>query len=215
MAENNNLELWNRVEKTDPKNTKDVRLGARKFKSVDPYSRFKVATKEFGSFGDGWGIRDENYDCSTLSGLCIYTAWLFYYNEDGKEGGFPIKSSIVTHQSKQIWEAGKATGKYNSIPDEDFVKKVSTDALTKGLSMLGVSADIFMGKFEDEKYVSQMRLLASIVSDDRLSEIQAIANACKDMKDVGLKFKLLPSNEQVNSEVLEVFASIRERFESK
>ena len=40
--------------------------------------------------------------------------------------------------------------------DDDFAKKVATDALTKGLSKLGFNADVFMGRFDDNKYVNQM-----------------------------------------------------------
>ena len=37
--------------------------------------------------------------------------------------------------------------------DDDCIKKVATDALTKGLSKLGFNADVFMGRFDDNKYV--------------------------------------------------------------
>ena len=36
------------------------------------------------------------------------------------------------------------------------MKKCSTDALTKGLSALGFNADVFLGKFDDNKYVAKM-----------------------------------------------------------
>ena len=38
--------------------------------------------------------------------------------------------------------------------DDDCIKKVATDALTKGLSKLGFNADVFMGRFDDNKYVN-------------------------------------------------------------
>ena len=36
------------------------------------------------------------------------------------------------------------------------MKKVATDALTKGLSKLGFNADVFMGMFDDNKYVNKL-----------------------------------------------------------
>ncbi|MEZ0371267.1 MAG: hypothetical protein ACAI44_19390, partial [Candidatus Sericytochromatia bacterium] len=39
----------------------------------------------------------------------------------------------------------------------DPMKKVRTDALTEGLSWLGFSADVFMGRFDDAKYVQKLQ----------------------------------------------------------
>ena len=40
--------------------------------------------------------------------------------------------------------------------DEDAPKKAMTDALTKALSHLGIGADVFLGKFDDNRYVAAM-----------------------------------------------------------
>jgi hypothetical protein len=41
--------------------------------------------------------------------------------------------------------------------DDQFAKKVETDTLTKAISKLGFNADIFMGKFDDQRYVEEMK----------------------------------------------------------
>jgi hypothetical protein len=41
--------------------------------------------------------------------------------------------------------------------DKDAPKKATTDALTKALSQLGFNADVFLGKFDDNKYVEDMK----------------------------------------------------------
>jgi hypothetical protein len=41
--------------------------------------------------------------------------------------------------------------------DNDAFKKALTDALTKLLSHLGMNADVFLGMFDDNKYVAEMR----------------------------------------------------------
>ena len=38
-------------------------------------------------------------------------------------------------------------------PDTDCMKKATTDGLTKCLTYLGFNADVFLGKFDDNKYV--------------------------------------------------------------
>jgi uncharacterized short protein YbdD (DUF466 family) len=41
--------------------------------------------------------------------------------------------------------------------DDEAPKKAMTDAMTKAFSHLGMSADVFLGKFDDSKYVEQMK----------------------------------------------------------
>ena len=44
----------------------------------------------------------------------------------------------------------------NNRLDSDAAKKATTDALTKLLSQLGFNADVFLGRFDDSKYVAEM-----------------------------------------------------------
>jgi hypothetical protein len=41
--------------------------------------------------------------------------------------------------------------------DKDAPKKATTDALTKALSQLGFNADVFLGRFDDNKYVEDLK----------------------------------------------------------
>ncbi len=138
---NNNMELWGKVEKTNPKYTKEVGFG-RKFTSINAQYQVMSATEQFGAFGKGWGVRNE---CFTpiIEGLLGYTAQ-FWWREGDDEYTFDINSSINTHN-----KSGKL--------DDECCKKVSTDALTKGLSKLGFNADVFLGMWDDNRYVSQMK----------------------------------------------------------
>jgi len=40
--------------------------------------------------------------------------------------------------------------------DDEYMKKLQTDALTKGLSFLGFNSDVFEGLFDDNRYVAEM-----------------------------------------------------------
>ena len=42
-------------------------------------------------------------------------------------------------------------------PDTDCMKKATTDGLTKGLTYFGFNADVFLGKFDDNKYVEELK----------------------------------------------------------
>lgn len=146
-----NLAIWDRVCKTDPAMTERVNFGAFKFTTIDAQYQVKQATEVFGPCGTGWGIRNQRFEMLTVDptdahyNLLCFTAEL-WYKLDGKEGVYEIAADI------ELFENTKNGWKRVSDP----MKKVRTDALTKGLSWLGFGADVFMGKFDDHKYVQQL-----------------------------------------------------------
>jgi len=142
MAEtkkNNNLQLWDSVEKTDPKFTKKVAFG-RGFTSVDAMYQIKQATDKFGRYGHKWGIRDISIDYvdAKEQKLAVLTAIFF-----SPEGEVSTSNSVFVVDAK-----GRV--------DEEFSKKLLTNTITKELSRLGFSADVFLGKFDDDRYVREM-----------------------------------------------------------
>lgn len=141
MNEDKNIELWQSVEKTDQKYLKDVSFGKYKFKSIDAQYQILQATKKWGPYGSTWGVKEEKFTPimvdTAVKASIIYTATFVY-----PEGSFPINSDIGMYtKSKETY-----------IENSDYIKKVATDALTKGLSKLGFSADVFMGGFDGNKY---------------------------------------------------------------
>jgi len=148
MSDNINLALWESVEKTNPGLTKEVPKGSFKLTAIDTYSRIKRATELWGQCGNKWGVKNEKIEVhqppTPMNWIyATYSAILFY---PGSTEGIPIHSDIEV-----IYSVGTRKGKYN----EDWTKKVATDALTKGLSMLGFNADVYLGMFEDMKYVQE------------------------------------------------------------
>jgi hypothetical protein len=59
--------------------------------------------------------------------------------------------------------------KHGPFTDEEAPKKSLTDAITKALSMLGFSADVFLGLYDDNKYVNDRR--AEFASGSRITPI--------------------------------------------
>ena len=68
--------------------------------------------------------------------------------------------------------------------DADFAKKIETDALTKALSKLGFNADVFMGRFDDTKYVLEMQQKHREPSTDDLSWVKAINDGNAKLEDL-------------------------------
>ncbi len=130
-------ELWESVCKTDPAHTKHV--GKRGgFTAIDAMYQVQEATKQFGPVGIGWG-------------------WDF-------DLVFPPNDTVIVkvtlwHGKKDqtVNQVGQKKMNASNGPDEDAVKKAVTDGVTKCLSYLGFNADVFLGKFDDNKYVSAMK----------------------------------------------------------
>jgi len=136
-----NMRLWKSVETTDP--TFTTRVNQRGgFTAIGAQYQLRTATEKFGPMGAGWGVEDETIEKWEDVGLAVYQAKLWYKPDSGTMGSIPIHSSIKYQSNGRV--------------DDDFMKKVATDALTKGLSKLGFNADVFMGKFDDNKYVNKL-----------------------------------------------------------
>ena len=170
-----NMKLWNSVCTTDPQYTKRVNQRGG-FTAIGAQSQIMEATKMFGPFGQGFGVSDERFTSFDMEGLCLYQATLWYkfrFNI-GDIREFPIHSSIKYSVNGRV--------------DDDFAKKVATDALTKGLSKLGFNADVFLGLFDDNKYVNQLKATASdsasasngTITDEMKAKIILELNKCDD-----------------------------------
>ena len=141
-AEKSNLDLWNKVEKTNPKYTKKANVGGNNITSIAPQYQIKNVTEQFGIYGKTWGFKklDFDYSLATEFGLVILDAVFFF-----PDGEFPIKNA-----QKLFMDNAKTK------IDDNFAKKLETDTLTKAISKLGFNADIFLGLFDDVKYLADV-----------------------------------------------------------
>lgn len=141
---NENLKLWESVETTNPNYTKKANVKGNNITAIAPQYQIKNATEIFGVYGTTWGFKDINIDYTLVAetGLIYWSATFYFPN-----GEFPATNSI------SIWRDGARTK-----PDDQFAKKVETDSLTKCLSKLGFNADIFLGKFDDVRYVEELKM---------------------------------------------------------
>ena len=137
-----NLELWHKVEKTNPKYTKQANVGGNKITSIAPQYQIMNVTEQFGSYGKTWGFKNIELDYTLVPefNLIVFKAIFFY-----PDGEFPTINSI-----KMFMDNAKLK------IDDNFAKKLETDTLTKAISKLGFNADIFMGKFDDTRYLAEV-----------------------------------------------------------
>ena len=170
---NENLKLWDSVTKTDPKALKEVNFG-RKFTAIDPYWQIKEATKLWGSYGITWGFKhiELTYELSTI-GIVNFKG-VFYY----PEGEFPIINACSIYSDNARTKL-----------DTDYAKKVETDTLTKALSKLGFSADVFLSKFVDSPYVNQEDNTKQ-ENQEIDSDLEITLNECKTEQECKDWFKI-------------------------
>ena len=135
-----NLTLWDCVEKTNPIHTKKVTFG-RPIIAIDPYQQVKNATAQFGPAGNGWGWEVVNVQHLPTNELGILVR-LWHGCKDKYIEQWGQASLYIDNAEKK--------------KDTDCFKKATTDGITKCLSYLGFNADVFLGKFDDNKYVQQV-----------------------------------------------------------
>ena len=144
---NPNMELWNSVWQTPPSITKEVKIGTRQFTSACAQFQLKRATELWGTYGSTWGIRNCKYD---------------YIRDVSNRKGAPVGKEIIiegTLEAVFFYPGGEFEISVDAVFREggDTRKKLRTEAQSKGLSLLGFSSDLFEGKFDDNKYVAEMR----------------------------------------------------------
>ena len=138
-----NLDLWNKVKETDPKYTNPAKIGGMTITAIAPQYQIMLATEQFGPYGVGFGFKSIGLDYSLIEkyNLVVFKGVFFHPG-----GEFEIINS-----SKMFMDRAQ------KMVDADFAKKIETDALTKALSKIGFNADVFMGRFDDTKYVLEMK----------------------------------------------------------
>ena len=155
----NTMRIWDAVSKTDVDHTKEVSFG-RKFTAIDAHYQIMEATRQFGPVGDGWGYNNQYGETHLQDGRVI--AWCdvtLWWGKRGEWEGMPTPLKANHYGPVRGAAMLISTNKDGSLkaPDHDAYKKASTDGLTKCLSHLGFNADVFLGQFDDNKYVQELR----------------------------------------------------------
>ena len=136
-----NLSLWNKVEKTNPKYTKKAKVGGMNITAIAPQYQIMMVTEQFGIYGKTWGFKNIELDYSLIEkyDMVVFKGTFFF-----PEGQFEIINSykLFINNAK-------------TMLDDNFAKKIETDTLTKAISKLGFNADIFLGKFDDVRYLEE------------------------------------------------------------
>jgi hypothetical protein len=181
-----NLRIWNAVSKTNPAHTKKVNQRGG-FTAISAQYQILAATEQFGPIGIGWGyITGAPVIIDTLITVPV-TLW-----HGSRENTFGPMLGC------EEWRDGKGR------IDSDAPKKAVTDGLTKLLSQLGFNADVFLGLFDDNKYVAQLEREFAAPTDDmpdaEWAKLVQLIKATKADTGAMLKFYAVPNLRKLSTD---------------
>ncbi|MBK4737841.1 hypothetical protein [Noviherbaspirillum pedocola] len=156
-----NIALWETVQATDPRYTRDfTRADGFSGTAINATYQAKKATEAFGPMGLGWGVKilEERY----VEGA--HMGWNAQGSDLGREKIHVVRIELwykwnnergaIEHFGQTKFIGCTARGVFT---DEEAPKKSVTEATSKCLSLLGFGADVYMGLYDDSKYVSAVR----------------------------------------------------------
>lgn len=177
LGDANNLNIWKRVQRTDPRFTKPLEGMGFVGTSINSTYMFMRATEIFGPIGEGWGyevLEEKFIDGKPLVEPVLdernkQVATRFLRDGDGAlfcEQNHSIKIRfwyIIECETRGEFESYGATPyryqtNYGIKVDGETIKKSLTDAIKKALSMLGFSSDVFMGMHDNPEYLASNKL---------------------------------------------------------
>lgn len=163
------LGIWSDLETTDPTYTKSFKGSGFKGTAINATYTAKKLTEKFGPVGIGWRlvIDDEKYipghllsDGATRCVIHVLRGHIEYrYHPD-------VLSVCNLHYEDPDLPKWQATSpQYGQTPfvfenrngiqtDADAPKKSCTDLLSKTAAHIGCSADVYLGLFDDNRFVS-------------------------------------------------------------
>ena len=166
-----NLKIWETHADIDPAFTKAITGKAYKGTSPNPQYVIRCLTDLFGPVGVGFGWRVVAEAFDKLGEDTLHWCRIEFWHTDRAN----------TFESYGQTKAAYPTKSGGFMVDEDAPKKSLTDAIVKAASHVGIGANIFLGRWDDAKYVAEVA--AEFRAEEKISakptamEIAALKSA--------------------------------------
>jgi len=140
-----NLAIWDRFADIDPAYTKPITGKSYKGTSPNPQYVIRCLTELFGPVGKGfgWEVLQEGFE--PLGEEILHWCRIRFWTED-RANCFESYGQTKAYMKT----------KNGLMADEDAPKKSLTDAIVKAASHIGIAANIFLGRWDDQKYVQSV-----------------------------------------------------------
>jgi len=178
--------IWDQVFTTRSAFTKKFDNGSYKGTSTNPMYNIMRATAMWGPIGDKWGFEvasEDLIDGAPMiqqnvvighSKVVKILLRLWYPNDRGEQ-------KSVEAYGGCLFYGMRSNGKL--FTDDDAFKKAFTDAQSKAFSYLGFAADIFLGFYDDVKYVESQ----SSGESPAMEHVRKVDPKIEEKKQVVLK----------------------------
>lgn len=225
-----NLDIWSRVQRTDPAFVTRNDFGAG-LHSIRAQYILMRATEVFGMEGIGWGvdIKEERIDrgAPLLEPIQDQTGKIIGQKpvRDGDGSLFCLSVHTIKIELWYIWNGKK--GRIPSYGHTDYItkkndgslkmeneaaKKSLTDATTKALSHLGFGADVYMNMYNDSAYTAELNTEFGIKKASGKAE--DAARLRKELDDKLTKVANTLATGVTQNEVNKVFSPIAREVET-
>lgn len=198
-----NLKLWTAHEDIDPKFTKPITGKPYKGTSPNPQYVIWCLTEMFGPVGQGFGWTVVAEDFKQLGDEVLHWCRIEFWHTD-RSNKFDAYG-----QTKAAYP--KRDGGF--VVDEDAPKKSLTDAIIKAASHIGIGANIFLGRWDDQKYVQEVNAeyradeRRAAASDNEIEAAKAAIAATPDLAALAAWWKGLFANARHIAELPEIVAA--------
>lgn len=156
-----NRSIWDTLKRTDPRATKPFqRAGGFRGTQIDPAWRLQMMTEVFGPVGRGWGYEQLEW---TIAERMIFICCRVWYSD-------PRNQSDKYYTGPQ-WGGTELVRKNRDSterPDDEAFKMSMTDAVGKCMLQIGLSADIYLGQFDDSKYREESEVFYTVKANPDL-----------------------------------------------
>lgn len=216
-----NLQLWNRFADIDPKFTKPITGKAYKGTSPNPQYVIQCLTDMFGPVGQGFGWDVVAEEFTPLGPEVLHWCRIKFWHTDRAN----------TFDSYGQTKAAYPTRDGRIMVDEDAPKKSLTDAIIKAASHIGVAANIFLGRWDDQKYVQEVNqeyrqeerrakqdtraMDAQIVHERAVTDAHAMIESADTLSDLASVWKSLAREVQADPRVIEAKDNRKEQLKGQ
>ena len=193
-----NLKLWTAHEDIDPRHTKAITGRDYGGTSPSPQYVIKCLTDLFGpvGIGFGWNVVAEGFE--RFGDTALHWCRIVFWHTDRAN----------TFEAYGQTKAAYTTAAGKSRVDEDAPKKSLTDAIVKAASQIGIAANIFLGRWDDQKYVSAVLKeftdaeRAAVPPDNSVTDAQIMIASAESLDDLHGVWKSIAPAIQKNAAVI-------------
>ena len=193
MNSPHNLRHWNQHADIDPRFTKPITGKQYKGTSPNPQYIIKCLTDIFGPVGEGFGWDVVAEDFTPMGDEVLHWCRIKFWHSDRAN----------TYDSYGQTKALMKT-KNGLMLDEDAPKKSLTDAVIKAASHVGIASNIFLGRWDDQKYVAQVaQEHVQKEANDAAEQAKAYLTEAETLADLADRWGKLPKKTQRIPAVIE------------